>query len=218
VGIVTVDERNPEILLALNAARFRQAWVRKAVNAASSISPEAIGNGRWWIAPRPRMVRPSVVQAYPTPQRTRPGDAGGGLHGSLVRLGDLVLHRNQQMWRKKRLQRGRPQGRGDGVLGSPHHGQNIPRRPQSRNRGLLIGLGAIIVGLVGQWHELLLQFVEQLFLDYRLQCDRLRIRRSPCSAQKAGSAALASLSKFLACTRVANARPAAIRRRTYRTK
>ena len=58
----------------------------------------------------------------------------------------------------------------------------------------------------------------QLFLDHRLQCDRLRIRRSPCSAQKAGSAALASLSKFLVCTRVANARPAAIRRRTYRTK
>ena len=68
------------------------------------------------------------------------------------------------MRRKKRLQRGRPQGRSDGVLGSPHHGQNkIPRRPQSHNRGLLIGLEAIIVGLVGRWHELLLQFVEHNF-------------------------------------------------------
>ena len=38
---------------ALNAQRFRQTWRRNAVNSLPSISPEAIGNGRWWIAPRP---------------------------------------------------------------------------------------------------------------------------------------------------------------------
>ena len=50
---------NPQTELAMSwhleviAAKLANASRRKAVNSAPSISPEAIGNGRWWIAPRP---------------------------------------------------------------------------------------------------------------------------------------------------------------------
>ena len=100
------------------------------------------------------------------------------------------------------------------------HGQNkIPRRPQSRNRGPPYRVGSDHCRAGWSMARASVAICRtQLFQDHRLQCARLRIRQSPCSAQKAGSAALASLSKFLACTRVANARPAAIRRRNYRTK
>src|SRR5438309_5030777 len=48
---------------ALNAARLRQDRARKPVNSTLLISPEAIGNGRWWIAPRP-LAWPSIGTLY----------------------------------------------------------------------------------------------------------------------------------------------------------
>src|ERR1700730_4878297 len=40
----------------LNAVRLQNAWPRKAVYCVLVISPEAIGNGRWWIAQSPPLA------------------------------------------------------------------------------------------------------------------------------------------------------------------